>query len=75
MTKYLGYNALLDYFPTMNLRPNESCADSFCVKRQKEFQIRETQRLAEEANRATDDQEIVEENLHPDNDFRNYNLH
>jgi ubiquitin-like modifier-activating enzyme 5 len=69
VTKYLGYNALLDYFPTMTLRPNENCADSFCVKRQKEFQIRENQRLAEEANKVIE-KEIVEENLHPENEFR-----
>lgn len=40
VTRYLGYNALLDFFPTMTLKPNEDCADSFCVKRQKEFQVK-----------------------------------
>jgi ubiquitin-like modifier-activating enzyme 5 len=40
VSHYLGYNALLDYFPTMCLKPNETCSDSFCVKRQKEFQVR-----------------------------------
>ena len=39
VTKYLGYNALQDFFPVMSLKPNESCSDSFCVKRQKEFQV------------------------------------
>lgn len=39
VTKYLGYNALQDFFPVMTLRPNEMCTDSFCVKRQKEFQV------------------------------------
>ena len=29
---YLGYNALLDYFPTMLVKPNADCEDSFCRK-------------------------------------------
>jgi ubiquitin-like modifier-activating enzyme 5 len=40
VSNYLGYNALLDFFPTMTLKPNDACADSFCVKRQKEFQVK-----------------------------------
>lgn len=71
VTKYLGYNALLDYFPTMTLKPNESCSDSFCVKRQKEFQEREAQRLAEEANKAVVEEQVDDVDLHPDNEFRN----
>ncbi len=39
VTRYLGYNALLDFFPTMSLKPNETCSDSFCVRRQKEFKV------------------------------------
>lgn len=68
VTKYLGYNALLDYFPTMTLRPNESCSDKYCVKRQKEFQAREAKRLAEMV--VAEPVEQVEENLHSDNEFR-----
>lgn len=34
---YLGYNAMQDFFPTMTLRPNESCENKFCVQRQQEF--------------------------------------
>ncbi len=37
VTHYLGYNALEDFFPTMSMKPNPNCDDSFCVKRQKEF--------------------------------------
>jgi len=37
VTHYLGYNALQDFFPTMSMKPNPSCDDSFCVKRQQEF--------------------------------------
>ena len=39
VSRYLGYNALLDFFPTMTLKPNEDCADNFCCKRQKEFKV------------------------------------
>jgi ubiquitin-like modifier-activating enzyme 5 len=68
VTRYLGYNALLDFFPTMSLKPNETCSDSFCVKRQKEFKISEAKRLAELV--VVEPVEQVEENLHPENDFR-----
>lgn len=67
VSKYLGYNALLDFFPTMQLKPNEECADSFCVKRQKEFQIAEAKRLAEQIDVV---EETVEEVLHEDNEFK-----
>lgn len=54
----------------MTLKPNESCSDSYCVKRQKEFQAREAHRLAEEATK-TVEIEVAQEDLHPDNEFRN----
>ncbi|XP_065561507.1 ubiquitin-like modifier-activating enzyme 5, partial [Artemia franciscana] len=34
VTKYLGYSALTDFFPTMELKPNTTCEDSFCRKQQ-----------------------------------------
>ncbi|XP_063993548.1 ubiquitin-like modifier-activating enzyme 5 [Diachasmimorpha longicaudata] len=34
---YLGYNAMLDFFPSMVLKPNPNCEESFCRQRQKEF--------------------------------------
>lgn len=27
-----------DFFPTMSMKPNDSCDDSFCRQRQKEYQ-------------------------------------
>ena len=36
--RYLGYNAMLDFFPTMSMKPNESCDEYFCRQRQAEFQ-------------------------------------
>ena len=74
VTKYLGYNAQQDFFPSMTLKPNENCSDSFCVKRQKEFKEREAQRLAEEAKKVVIEEAVVE-NLHPDNEFRNIYPH
>ena len=70
VTHYLGYNALLDFFPTMSLKPNESCSDSFCVKRQHEFKAREAQRLSE-LSAADNEQQPTEPeaDLHPDNEF------
>ena len=38
VTYYLGYNALEDFFPTMSMKPNPNCDDSYCRKRQKEYQ-------------------------------------
>ncbi|XP_065281942.1 ubiquitin-like modifier-activating enzyme 5 [Dermacentor albipictus] len=41
VSHYLGYNALQDFFPTMQMKPNSQCDDSFCRQRQKEYQVRE----------------------------------
>eukprot|EP01112_Ceratiomyxa_fruticulosa_P010943 TRINITY_DN2923_c0_g1_i1.p1 TRINITY_DN2923_c0_g1~~TRINITY_DN2923_c0_g1_i1.p1 ORF type:complete len:400 (-),score=94.99 TRINITY_DN2923_c0_g1_i1:38-1237(-) len=40
VSNYVGYNALLDFFPTDTMRPNPECTNSFCVKLQKEFQAK-----------------------------------
>lgn len=40
VSNYLGYNALIDFFPKMDLKPNTQCSDRFCVERQKEFNAR-----------------------------------
>lgn len=37
VSDYLGYNALIDFFPKMCLKPNTQCDDRFCLERQKEF--------------------------------------
>ena len=39
----MGYNALLDFFPTMSMKPNQSCDDSFCRVRQTEYQKRKAE--------------------------------
>lgn len=40
VSNYLGYNALIDFFPKMDLKPNPTCDDRFCVERQLEFSLR-----------------------------------
>lgn len=40
VTNYLGYSALTDFFPTMNLKPNPNCDDANCCLRQKEVAAR-----------------------------------
>ena len=70
VTKYLGYNALLDYFPTMTLRPNEQCADSFCVKRQKEYNEHKRQQEILLRDQPVVEEEIQFEDLHPENEFK-----
>lgn len=40
VSDYLGYNALNDFFPKISLKPNPTCSDNWCQKRQKEFDAR-----------------------------------
>eukprot|EP01117_Protostelium_nocturnum_P012507 TRINITY_DN4610_c0_g2_i3.p2 TRINITY_DN4610_c0_g2~~TRINITY_DN4610_c0_g2_i3.p2 ORF type:complete len:410 (+),score=110.52 TRINITY_DN4610_c0_g2_i3:141-1370(+) len=35
---YLGYNAMVDFFPRDTLRPNPECSNQWCCKRQVEYQ-------------------------------------
>lgn len=40
VSDYLGYTALEDYFPKMTMKPNPTCEDANCVKRQEEAKKR-----------------------------------
>jgi ubiquitin-like modifier-activating enzyme 5 len=40
VSNYLGYNALIDFFPKMDLRPNPQCDDSWCRQRQVEYRAK-----------------------------------
>jgi len=64
VSHYLGYNAMLDFFPTMSMKPNQQCDEYFCKKRQEEF-------AAEVAARPAVVEEVVveEEVVHEDNDW------
>lgn len=62
VSNYLGYNALIDFFPKMDLRPNPQCDDSWCMKRQAEYQARPKEGKIEQV-------EEVKEIVHEDNDW------
>lgn len=49
VSNYLGYNALNDFFPTMNLRPNPNCDDKYCQIRQAEIKEKPKPEQAQEA--------------------------
>merc|ERR1712066_873812 len=48
VSEYLGYNALLDFFPRMSLKPNPACEEGHCGERQKEFREAEEKRKREQ---------------------------
>ncbi|KAJ8926838.1 hypothetical protein NQ314_020688 [Rhamnusium bicolor] len=62
VTNYLGYSALTDFFPTMNLKPNPNCDDLNCRKRQKEFELKPKPEVAVEAKEE-------EKPVHEDNEW------
>lgn len=61
VTNYLGYSALTDFFPTMNLKPNPNCDDSNCQLRQKEAASRPKKEIIQVVQE--------EEPLHEDNEW------
>ncbi|XAR67896.1 Sulfur carrier protein ThiS adenylyltransferase [Bertholletia excelsa] len=68
VSPYLGYNALKDYFPTMEMKPNPQCSNAACLKRQKEYNLakpaRDAAAKAKEAEAST-----TECPLHVDNEW------
>ncbi|XP_078700942.1 ubiquitin-like modifier-activating enzyme 5 [Branchiostoma floridae x Branchiostoma belcheri] len=64
VTYYLGYNAMQDFFPSMSMKPNPNCDDSYCTKLQTEYQ----EKLAAQPKEAVKE-EKVEEVVHDANDW------
>ena len=62
VTNYLGYNAMSDFFPTMNLKPNPNCDDVNCRKRQAEVVARPKQEKVKAVTEA-------EKPLHKENEW------
>lgn len=62
VSDYLGYNALIDFFPKMNLKPNPSCDDRHCLIRQKEFAAKPKVEKAME-------EEVVQAPVHEENNW------
>jgi len=65
VSMYLGYNAMLDFFPTMSMKPNESCDEYFCRKCQEEF----AKEVAARPKVELVEEEAEEEVVHEDNDW------
>ncbi|KAI5676574.1 hypothetical protein M9H77_07524 [Catharanthus roseus] len=68
VTPYLGYNALKDFFPTMEMKPNPQCSNSACLERQKEYILAKPARDA--AAREKMSAEVLTEGpLHEENEW------
>lgn len=65
VSHYLGYNAMLDFFPTLSMKPNETCEEYHCRKKQAEFQSELASRPVPEATEAVEEVAVV----HEDNDW------
>ncbi|CAF4949853.1 unnamed protein product [Pieris macdunnoughi] len=59
VSHYLGYSALTDFFPTMGLKPNPQCEDSYCRTRQTEVKARPA--IVEVATEVTEDEKPIHE--------------
>jgi ubiquitin-like modifier-activating enzyme 5 len=64
VSHYLGYNAMLDFFPTMSMKPNPGCDEHHCRKRQEE-RAKELLDRPEEVIEEQEEEVIV----HEDNDW------
>ncbi|KAK8384426.1 hypothetical protein O3P69_009316 [Scylla paramamosain] len=64
VSHYLGYNALVDFFPTMTVRPNPQCEDQWCRRRQVEWAERKAAEPKVEVV-----EEVEEEVVHEDNEW------
>ncbi|XP_055604994.1 ubiquitin-like modifier-activating enzyme 5 [Uranotaenia lowii] len=62
VSDYLGYNALIDFFPKMSLKPNPTCEDRYCVQRQEEYAAKPREAPIELVE--VDDAPLHEDNLY-----------
>lgn len=60
---YLGYNAMQDFFPTMAMKANPQCSDSYCRRQQEEYKRKEAECPKEEVV------QVEEEVVHEDNEW------
>ncbi|KAK6730979.1 hypothetical protein RB195_007446 [Necator americanus] len=65
VSMYVGYNALQDFFPRQEMKPNDQCDDRFCRQRQKEYQAKK----AAETKVDIPIDEKEEEVVHEENDW------
>merc|ERR1719369_1656411 len=64
VSHYLGYNAMLDFFPTMSMKPNPACDEYHCKKRQ-EIRAKELADNPEDVAEEKEEEAVV----HEDNDW------
>ncbi|XP_021737447.1 ubiquitin-like modifier-activating enzyme 5 [Chenopodium quinoa] len=70
VSRYLGYNALKDYFPTMEMKPNTQCPNTACLERQKEYMLAKPSRDAAAKAKLEAEALVAEEiPLHADNEW------
>ncbi|XP_070841822.1 ubiquitin-like modifier-activating enzyme 5 isoform X1 [Chaetodon trifascialis] len=60
---YLGYNAMQDFFPTMAMKANPQCNDSYCRIQQEEYKKKEAERPKIEV--VQEEEEVI----HEDNEW------
>ncbi|XP_076617701.1 ubiquitin-like modifier-activating enzyme 5 isoform X1 [Chaetodon auriga] len=60
---YLGYNAMQDFFPSMAMKANPQCNDSYCRIQQEEYKKKEAERPKVEV--VQEEEEVV----HEDNEW------
>lgn len=70
VSPYLGYNALKDYFPTMQMRPNPQCSNAACLERQEEYKLTKPERdAAAKAKMEEEALTVTESAIHLDNEW------
>ncbi|KZV31688.1 ubiquitin-like modifier-activating enzyme 5 [Dorcoceras hygrometricum] len=69
VTPYLGYNALKDFFPTMEMKPNPQCSNAACLERQKEYILAKPARDAAARAKMEAGELLEPECLHEDNEW------
>lgn len=66
VSHYLGYNALQDFFPTMAMKANPHCDDSFCRSRQRDYEKSNRDDKQTQAASAPTEQEVI---VHENNEW------
>nr|GLL33022.1 ubiquitin-like modifier-activating enzyme 5 [Ipomoea trifida] len=70
VSPYLGYNALKDYFPTMEMKPNTQCSNAACLERQREYILAKPARdAAAKAKMEEEASKVTEIPIHDDNEW------
>ncbi|XP_019160243.1 PREDICTED: ubiquitin-like modifier-activating enzyme 5 [Ipomoea nil] len=69
VSPYLGYNALKDYFPTMEMKPNTQCSNAACLERQREYILAKPARDAAAKAKMEEASQVTEVAIHDDNEW------